>query len=700
MVFWKKFGRFKKQISFVGFLICILLTFLCLFFKFFDSDTIISYGDKTHTFNKGMISSWMPYFYNGIPRGIFIYSQGYQNFLTHLFSLIRLNTSEMSLGVFILPILLQIFVSFWILSDISGSSFYGCVGTLLLLLSGMTLEYLLFFPVPYFFALTSFFILFWGTYKSLSQGRLSLRTEFILIFASTLIYHPFFFIIYVVFFLLYSLFNLINQFSKINFFRPICLFLVIFLINSYWLIPFFVDIFCFSASPEGVYGTSNLEAVSYIYTSNSSLLKIILGSSYPVGGAYQIVQNHWTIVPVILVFSIAIGFLCIKKEYNPEKFLSIALLFFLGLSFWPTNPLIFPIWDYLWINFPFFKFFRSFNRFSVIVFPLVLFLIGVYYQKVSRRRYLNFLLVLILASFFVGRRQLFSGDFGGYIPGYKIPNEYSELNDYLNKHGGHDLRVLVYPEINYEVYWWNKNRSFKEFQQIFYFIEVYLDATVLRDKAANHVFRNNTFYKKAYDYESCILDREGYINMLRKLDIDYILFQKDLIDFNGDLVPYEPFLGCLRGLDFSPTLSNRFFELDKISLPPKIYKTHEIYPFLYSVEFLSAPRGDFEFLFPQNFDIGWKLYKYKGNVDNLSLLNKLLLPLFATEIPIQNRDMNPGNGWLLPEGFVSSEGENLYLYYYPQLYVYLGFLISITTLIPCSLWLLIGCKNNGKGLCI
>jgi len=675
--------RKYKIIVFIILVISIFVILYQLFGKLLLTPGFISYGDNSYFFDKQTISSWSPYFSNGITRESVITSYGYNVIFNRIFYSLGMGQELISKVTFFLPILTLLIVSFFILKYLSRSLFLAFTGTLFILLSGITVEYLLFFPVPYFYSVSSIFLLLFITYITYKKSYISWEVSLLIIFLSVFNFHPFFFVIYIFYFSIYSLFFLFKNYLLENVIKISIVFLCIIILNSYWIVPFIFGILSGNSNPKIVYGSGNLDSVSSAYIGLSSICRVILGATYPISSSADIIINPFTVLSSFSIFLLFVYFLTFSKNMknNFYTYIVVVFLIFLGLSFWPTNLLIKDIWSLLWSNVPVFKFFRSFNRFSIVLIPLIFFTIAISYKNQKNTKAVNYFLVISLLLLLMGRIKIMNGEFGGFIPVYEIPREYRQLNSYLKNNRGRDSKIVSYPKTDYEVYIWNKNSNYTEFRQIYYLIEVLTEGKVLQNKAANHLLNSDPFYKNIFDPNYC-LSSEKFIEDLAKIDIDYILLQKDLINMKGDIVRFSDYRDCLQNNYFSLLLDNEYFELYKINYGPeyeKKYKINEIYPFYYAVSFDFNGKDKAELVFPQNFNSGWKLYR--NDSSNSNFLQRNLIPFYNRELKVQNINNEPGNKWVLRREDFTEDKINLNLYYYPQIYVFIGSTVTIITLI-------------------
>ncbi len=653
--------------------------FLLLFWRLILKSNYISYGDNSFTFNKLAVTSWYSYLSNGIQGELTIFGQIYMNVFTKFFLMLNLNFETISKITFLLPIFTSLLVSFVVLYKISGNHLFAIVGASLFFLSSISVEHTVVSLMVYFLHVISIFLLSLVIFSNRDNHTVDTKRILLLITLSLLNFHPFYFIIYFVYILIYFLYISTNSLKIKDAVKYIVTFVTIVLINFYWLLPFISSVVKNTSTPASLYGDSNFKATLSSFIAQSKLFKIIIGSAYNISNFENNLLNVSIILVsfilfILLVISIFYSF---KSKNEVSRFFSIVIIIFLSLSFWPNNYLLKSSWSFLMDKYSAFGFFRTFSRFSTTLLPTLIIIIAIQYRKLKNRKYINFVLIFLFFLTIYGRRDLMTGDFGGIVPVYEIPYEYQLLNKNFIEGSIDDTRVLSYPKTDYERYIWSKNFNHTEFPQVTNFLEYYLNFSILNSRYGNHIFMTEKFYKNIFDSRFC-LNSEKYIEDLAKIDIDYVLLQKDLINMKGDIVSFNDYRDCLHNSNFSLMIDNRFFELYKINYAPKYekkYRIKEIYPFYYTVDFDFSHRNYVELVFPQNFNIGWKVYY--NDSSNFSFLKKNLIPLFNKELKVQNINNSPGNKWILRREDFSEDKIKLNLYYYPQIRVFIGCLVTI-----------------------
>jgi len=138
----------------------------------------------------------------------------------------------------------------------------------------------------------------------------------------------------------------------------------------------------------------------------------------------------------------------------------------------------------------------------------------------------------------------------------------------------------------------------------------------------------------------------------------------------------------LSSSNFKLLFDNNYFEFYEIEYPFDLndgIKISEIYPFYYEVNIYFKGKDSAELIFPQNNNSSWELYY--GNSEKLGFFERNAIPFFKEKLDIQNIDNLPGNKWVLSRGDFGEDKVSLYLYYYPQVYVFIGSLVSVVTLV-------------------
>lgn len=675
----------KKNFILLFFVLVTLL--LLLFWKIIIKPGYISFGDNTFFFNKLSISAWQPYESNGVPGDSLISSYTRNILFSKMLIFIGFEFDTISKVSYLLPIFFSLFIFFVLLRKVSKSSLYALIGSILFIVSVTSVEHMAVSFVIYFLHVSSllvlsYFIFEWG----FDWETIRYKKVLALLFLSFLNLHPFYFIIYNLYLVLYLFFVTWKHFKLINISKFVFIFISIFVMNLFWLLPFFMSVFSKGITPGNLYGESNLNAVLAGYINHSTIYSILIGSVYPIKSYWDNLVNYYLIFSYYAIFSVALYFIIysFSKNNKPASFFSVIFIIFLSLSFWPNNPVLSWLWDFLLGNYSFFGFFRSFNRFITILLPIMLVIIGINYRDFHNKKILNMFLLVILFIILFGRRNLMTGDLGGIIPIYNIPEEYSLLNEEFKsfKHDEMETpRVITYPKTDYEMFFWMKPRNYVKISSVNNFLNNYLDAEILMSKYGNHIFITQGFFKKIFDYRYC-LENDNYLKDLRKIDIDYVLLNKDLITRKGDTVSFKNYKSCLENPNFSLLISNKYFDLFKINYSEdyeKNYKISEVYPFYYKVTFDFKGQKNSELIFSQNFNSGWKLYFNSGG--DLGYLEKNATPFYNKEIQVQHFDNEPGNRWVLNREDFNDDSVTLHLYYYPQIYVVIGSVISIFSVI-------------------
>lgn len=676
-----------NKINFILLIFVLVTLLLLLFWKVIIKPGYISFGDNTFFFNKLSISAWLPYESNGVPGDSLVPSYTRNILFSKTLMFIGFEFDTISKVSYLLPIFFSLFIFFVLLRKVSKSSLYALIGSILFIVSVTSVEHMAVSFVIYFLHVSSllilsYFIFEWG----FDWETIRYKNFLALLFLSFLNLHPFYFIIYNLYLVLYLFFVTWKHFKLINISKFIFIFISIFVMNLFWLLPFFMSVFSKGITPGNLYGESNLNAVLAGYINHSTVYSILIGSVYPIKSYWDNLVNNYLIFSYCAIFSVALYFIIysFSKKNKTASFFSVIFIIFLSLSFWPNNPILSGFWDFLFENYSFFGFFRSFNRFITVLLPTMLVIIGINYKDFSKKRILNMILFAILSLVLFGRRNLMTGDLGGIVPIYNIPVEYSFLNEELRffKHDKKETpRVITYPKTDYEAFVWNKNSNYSNMSAGFFLLNNYLDAEILMSKYGNHVFITEDFYKNIFDYKYC-LENDNYLKDLRKIDIDYVLLNKDLITRKGDVVPFENYRNCLENSNFTMLMDNEYFELYKINYSEdyeKNYKISEVYPFYYKVTFDFNGQENSELIFPQNFNSGWKLYFDSGGY--MGYLEKNAIPFYNKEIQIQHFDNDPGNKWVLNRNDFNNDNVTLHLYYYPQIYVVIGSVISLFSII-------------------
>ncbi len=496
------------------------------------SGGITSYGDATYFYNYKDISLWEQNFGNGanLENTIFLYAN--RKILGKFLGFIGLNHAYISYFIWFLPILFCSLVYFILNYKLTKNHFFCFVAGIFVVFTNQSIEYLLFYPDPYFYAIGVLGIYIYISKKIYENLEIHRIEIVFIILLSLLLLHPFFLIIAILYWLVFLIFFLFRKYSVKNLFKALMVFSGFLLMGSYWLIPFFSTLFAFGNITSDVYSQISLNAVYQAYLRQGKIYDILCGWTYPnesMGAFKHILNNKVNILFNFIIWNLSILPLFFKKNLNQFQIILIILLwFFLGISFGPNNPLFASVWNYLWENVTAFRFFRSFSRFSIILIPIIVFILAISFNKISKK-YKNILIAIFFIFLIVTRIKIFSGDFMGAVPkSYQIPLCYQQLNEKL-ANDKENYSIIRYPTVGYETYVWNKNRGYEYFPQCYYLMEYYLNKKIIYDKFAFNLREKSNFYKNLFPI-NLNDNQRNVIHTLPLLNGKYIMVNNDFIN--------------------------------------------------------------------------------------------------------------------------------------------------------------------------
>jgi hypothetical protein len=687
---------FKKYFWIVSFAVVFVIFFSNLLF----SKGIISYGDNAFFFDHDRFSVWAQYLKNGSDLSNTVFLHFFDSQFVRVFHFLGLSSdSIIAFFGFFIPIIFCVSVYFYLSKKMTGDYFFGFFANVFILLSNLSIEHLLFFPIQYFYTLAIFGITIIFTKKCFETGRIDIRDLIILSCISLFTLHPFFLIILLLYyFILFVYLFAINKHERKGILiKYVFLTIGIILINFYWILPFFSSMFFNNANI--IYGAGNLDSVYKGYLDQDTAINIINQWTYPSSGKYLMPLDGKNFLSLIVNYFVISAFLLFgllqnKNKQNKLKHLSlfivVCFVVFFSLSFVGNNPLLSNLWNILWDRYEALHFFRSFGRFSILIIPLFVFLI--FLNSGYKRIYTIVILLFIVSRFYVSFDFLHNA-----IRVYPIPEPYKALNDFLDK-DTEIYSIVGFPVNQYESYVWNK--TYAKFPQTYYFSELFLHKSLIYEKAANNYRENGPFYKKLfYGDDSDLLDSLKYLNA------KYILVWKDAYNIStNSLVSYERYVS-LFDRNFEKVIDNEnFFLYKNKQYLPLLAHENIVYKKIgdekYKISLRSTSKSsDLSFL--TNFNGNWNLYLDKySTIDNYKFLTGEAFSYFYKK-PIfddtHTMVYDYANRWTVDADYIKQNFSKEYykenpdgsidieltLYFKPQSYFYLGLLVSGTALFGC-----------------
>lgn len=627
---------------------------------------------------------------------------------------------------------------------ISKNIYFGVLAGLFVVLNNLSIEHIIFGAgFYYFYGIISFGFLLYMLWRIYQKKELHYKYCVIIILNSLLIVHPFYFIIYLTLLSLFFIFYHISEYngSKKNLFKYGMTLLGILAIHSYWLIPFIIG--SLNRPPESTYG-GNLANVFDGFLSVSSYINAINFFHYPGFISRNFHQTFWHYIFYIgIIALIVVSLFSIKKSKNKSfsVFILFSYIIFFNLALGPKSTIFGEIWLYLWNNIQFFKFFRSFTRFLVIIIPLYLFYFAIF-DIDWKYKYKNIIYTIIIVIILLLNMSALTGDFNGNILATKIPEEYLNLNGYLDEDNNVGT-IVTFPTIHYEGYIWGINNNTKIVRQNYYLKDYLFVKPILYERTSLNLVSKNKIFYDIFGYANV----RHFGNTFENMNIGYILVQKDLLNIFSlhgvDYKIYEEYFGS--NPNYQIVVNNKYFSLYKFKKMTHILKSDNIYfekinPTKYKI-FMKDVRSDTNLSFLQNFHQNWELYiernpsnsfcwpieDHKMDIETragtITKINECrhkkiffegeeLSYLYKNSIFDESHTSVNGyaNGWIIdpeyikksysPEYYdINSDGSiniELVLYFKTQSYFYLGLIISSITLLICIFYLTLksGRKNE------
>jgi hypothetical protein len=420
----------------------------------------------------------------------------------------------------------------------------------------------------------------------------------------------------------------------------------------------------------------------------------------------------WTIFYLLIIYFVFIG----KKFFNKrdKEYLLILFIFLLALIFlnkgitepWPNFSKYIYSFDIMYI-------FRDFKDKMALGYSLVLSIFYIYLFKIDIRLFKMFLVVISIMVYVTFLNNTW------FTPGLIYSNNLNYLKE-ANFSTLGASRILNLPLVNYSFFYTNSpNYSGNSpLKNIFH-----------QDVLYTTNLQNNDIKKLKLMLESGAIDEELMQSYLQKYNVEYILNNKNSF-VKEDKNPYAYDYSRLQSLNFLEMVqdTDKFQVYKYDNYKPRIYGSdvsfQKISPIEYRI-FVKNVDSVSEITFLESFSKGWNLYLKKNpssgwcapvaysdaNSTTTCEENKdfmfSVLPIGDTNPSIffgENKFINKQTGnddyfnkWDISKEFIEENFDNnfyhinpdgsidieLVLYFKPQIYFYLGLLISGTTLLTC-----------------
>lgn len=603
----------KKGIYLDILVICILgIAILGMSYKILPNIGGISYNDSAYFWNlqekKDSIISAYSSDYGGtsLLNGIFLYAPKW--ILIYIFKIFGLNDFWISYLLSFGWVFITAIVGYFILSKISQSRIYWFLGTLLLLYNNIAIEYLAFGQYSYY-SYTLAILLLLNTFLKVYQNWWMISCSDILKIGlfSLLVILPINLVGYGILILSLYLFLLVEFWYKKKYVVSLILVgISILILNIYWMLPFFI--WLGTTNSWAIY-SGNADWVLQGFSKMATHINILSFRQYFNTISDQLFDSPFVsigYVGLLAILTYSFGFVRKVKERSMIIFLFVLYLIFFHLSLWPNSIITWDSFRYLWENYSFFHFFRSFTRFSIPTFCILLVILALYFRILKNSKIQGIISILLIPIILGLHYPLLTGNMKDILVAIRIPNEYSTLNARVKN----NETIISYPNPAYETYSWSVGKS--DIQVEDYFLKEYIvDSPILYDRASINLKNRLWFYSEVF-WDNPLKDT--LIETLRENSIEYVLVQKKLINvFNKSSVEYRLYREFfLRNSE--KILDNREFSLFYIwKWKKKLYSEN-----WYAMTFQRNASYGFSFTthlpqsstisFLENFHLWWKLY--------------------------------------------------------------------------------------------
>lgn len=508
--------------------------------------------------------------------------------------------------------------------------------------------------------------------------------------------------IYFIFDLLINHYNFKIKISVYNFFILIGPVLIIFLLNSYWLYPFFFHKSGYS-----------IEAITRGVLRNDFTILNSLTLGYPL--RYLGIDDfNFRNIPIYFGLIPIFGFLGLLLNRKNKLVLFFGILTLIGIFLGKQTANPFPNLYYWFFNHvPGFNGFREASKFYFIIAIGYSVLIGAFARWILNNLNNNILqsylkYIIILGIIFVSlwnTRLIFSGELGSIFISSKIPEDYLTFKNFVLKQPEYFSVLWVPNPSMWSIY--TNNHSLDGLDSL-------VQDWAWNDKISNEYLNNNNPYK----YELVHILNQLYSDRLIDLaSIKYVVVPLDdpqkkelyynIFDLYGDR---KFFIKSLDKLTYLHKLNIGTKELvvyENNDFRPLIYTTQEketIYKYIpyQNVSYLFKYPTKYEINlnniskpvylnFSQTYNSEWELWIGKFNWFKV-LLDK---NYFGENNHLKN-DSNLNSFLINPEYIKQNFSKEYYnenpdgsidlklvLYFKTQSYFYLGLIISGTTLLGC-----------------
>ncbi len=380
--------------------------------------------------------------------------------------------------------------------SVTKSRLFWIFGVFLIIINNLTIENIYFgFIFNYFISLFGLWVLAYILYIIIRDNELRLRYILYIAMLSLSIVAHIYFILYVWIILLFFIYLLIaaHEGRASILMKWVFTILLIITINSYWIVPF-VSSLLSSWSWEIYQG--NVDNVYNAYKSHVSYINTISLRQYFNNISFKLYDSSLVYFYYAFInFIVFIWLILMPKGSNLRQYYILLLLVFLlffNISLWPNSVIPWGLWNYIWDNYSFFHFFRSFTRFMIILPILIFCFFAILYTK---KIFWKKIIISVILLAIMAHPTLFTWNLSGRILTMSPIKELYDINWLLWR----DSSLLILPNNPYESYLWLNKQSLQTyfFSENFFSSPVTLERDSINLRAKNatfsKIFRNNIY---------------------------------------------------------------------------------------------------------------------------------------------------------------------------------------------------------------
>ena len=403
--------------------------------------------------------------------------------------------------------------------------------------------------------------------------------------------------------------NSIPKKEWINYRQILLLILFFIILNSYWLLPLFIN-----QNQVGIDVIATDDLV--VYGADTELRNILMTTAMMYGfwrqDAYvlptQITPDILLIgIFVILLYLCINGYISSKDRYKtPFLIIGLISLFFaVGVEHKLTES----AFTFLFNHFPFFKSLREPNKFIGLLLIMYCYLGSLGFDSLLKHQSkMKYLAPIILILPFVYTPTMF-GSFMGQISSTPYPEDWHQINSYLNN-DPQDFNTLSLPWHMYMDYHWINNSH----KRTYNLAKDFFDKPIIvgDNVEAWPIYSKSTSERSRY-IES-LIGNSSVIhlgNKLKILNVKYILLTKE--------VDYQNYLYLLNQSDLKLIInSTNFYVFKNLVKVSKFYQSDDLImlePLNYSQEsivtyHIDQPKRKY-IIFTDNYNFYWNLGSQK-----------------------------------------------------------------------------------------